>query len=109
MLNDAATSCWLTAVVARPTRSFTATCNEKGKKARVKSWALIRESIALSYSSDKKAGHAEDPYVRFIASSSLSGGNPHDVITFPLVFRCAVNGNPLESGSYSFVCKPLNN
>ncbi|GFO01096.1 hypothetical protein PoB_002760100 [Plakobranchus ocellatus] len=74
---------------------------DKGK-ARGTSWAVIKESMVLFYSLDKKTGHARTPYLRFLASSSLSGGNPHDVITLPLVFRCAVNGNPLESGNYSF-------
>ncbi|GFN92914.1 hypothetical protein PoB_001942000 [Plakobranchus ocellatus] len=44
------------------------------QKARGTSWAVIKESTVLTYSSDKKAGHA--PHFRFLAPSSLSGGIP---------------------------------
>ncbi|GFO41364.1 hypothetical protein PoB_006786900 [Plakobranchus ocellatus] len=95
MPKDAAAGCWLTAFAARPTKFFCSNLyltkkTTKKKKARGTNWALITESIVLSYSS-YKVGTPADPYFRFLASSYLFGGNPRDVITLPLAFRYAVN------------------
>ncbi|GFO26519.1 hypothetical protein PoB_005302400 [Plakobranchus ocellatus] len=43
------------------------------QKARGTSWAVNKESTVLSYSSDKKTGHARRP---ILAPSSLSGRIP---------------------------------
>ncbi|GFO12381.1 hypothetical protein PoB_003888600 [Plakobranchus ocellatus] len=50
----------------------------------------------------RRQGTPANPYFRFLASSSLSSGNPRDVIILPFVLRCAVRGNPLESGSCEY-------
>ncbi|GFN91869.1 hypothetical protein PoB_001837500 [Plakobranchus ocellatus] len=72
-----------TVVVARPTKSFKVTCINK-QKVRGTSWAVINESTVLSYSSDKKAGHARTPILSLSRPIVLVRGNPRDVITFRL-------------------------
>ncbi|GFN88748.1 hypothetical protein PoB_001525400 [Plakobranchus ocellatus] len=79
------------------------------EKARGTSWAMIRQSIVLSYSSDKKAGDARTPILLLPRPIfTVRGISIKKSLSLPFIFRCAVNGNPLESGNYSFVCKPLN-
>ncbi|GFO17331.1 hypothetical protein PoB_004383600 [Plakobranchus ocellatus] len=80
------------------------------QKARGTSWVVVKESTVLSYSSDKKAGHA----LTLVPSlPHCPCPNPRYVITFRLVFHCTVSGNPLESGDvifqHSFCEKNLEN
>ncbi|GFN91442.1 hypothetical protein PoB_001794800 [Plakobranchus ocellatus] len=70
---DAAISLWLALVVARPTKLFSETVS-KWRQARGTSRAVVKESTVLSYSSDKKAGHARTSILVLSLPSSLSGG-----------------------------------
>ncbi|GFN80366.1 hypothetical protein PoB_000687200 [Plakobranchus ocellatus] len=86
MPKDMAAGCCLIVVVARSTKSFAATCSKQ--KARGTSWAVIKESTVLTYSSDKKAGHARTPMLSLSRPIVPVQGKPRDVITFRFVFRC---------------------
>ncbi|GFO41866.1 hypothetical protein PoB_006837100 [Plakobranchus ocellatus] len=61
------------------------------QKGRGTHWAVTKESLVLSYSSDKKAGHARTPMLSLPRPIVPIRGNPRDVITFQLIFRCAIS------------------